>query len=173
MKLVRGRISLSRNKRLRDVLSESGDPSQRLSEELPAAVMIEWMKDHPDGSPPASVKAIPPGEIGSLTNRVARRLERQADEGDKIIGALRRVPGYLNEDEAFEIEEKLRNITKLAGLTPRERDIYELLLHPDVEEAEMPYILDLEPESVTKTKYRMMKKLRKAAAEGGYSEKFK
>ncbi|QIN78329.1 hypothetical protein GBA65_07140 [Rubrobacter marinus] len=89
-----------------------------------------------------------------------------------MVGALRREPGYLDEDEVSEIEEKLRSITKLAGLSPRERDVYELSLHPDVEEAEIPYILGLEPESVTKTKYRMMKKLRQAAAEGGYSEKF-
>ncbi|QIN78328.1 hypothetical protein GBA65_07135 [Rubrobacter marinus] len=93
VRLVRGRISLTRNKRLRAALSEGGDPFQRLSEELLAAVVIEWTKDRPDGSPPASAEDLSPRELGSLTNRVARRLERQADEGTRWLAPSGGSPG--------------------------------------------------------------------------------
>src|SRR3712207_1678802 len=103
--MVRRRISLRRNKRLRDALSVGGDPVVRLEEELPAAVMIEWDEAHPDERPPSSSDETSEKELSALTNRAARRLERQADEGDKVLGALWRTPGYLDEDEEYELAE--------------------------------------------------------------------
>jgi DNA-binding CsgD family transcriptional regulator len=170
---VRKRINLGRNKRLRDALSEgSTDPSARLSRELPTAVIIEWTEMHPDGEPPASVDDVSNEEMRTLTNRVTKRLAKQADEGEKVVGAARRAPASTDEDEQDEKKQTLKLIAQNAGLTNRERDVYELTLC-EVEDEEIAEILGLKRDSLTKTKYRMMQKLRASAAKVGYSEKLK
>jgi len=171
--MVRRRVNLGRNQRLREALSGNGAPSTRLAEELSAAVALEWAEEHPNRPPPIENDDLTEQELRKLTNRVARRIEKQADEGDKIIGALYRSPGYITEEEHEEMSSTLRRIASKAKLSPRELEVYELLLVEELDESDLPELLGVEPETVTKYKFRMMEKLRKAAKENGYSEKFK
>jgi DNA-binding CsgD family transcriptional regulator len=175
IRLVRERISLSRNKRLREALSERGAAEKRLAKELPAAVAIEWGEAMPGEAPPPSAEAakLSDKELAALTRKVTRRLEKQGDEGEsKILRAARRAPASTDEDEQDEKEQTLKLIAKNAGLTNRERDVYELTLC-EVEDEEIAEILGLKRDSLTKTKYRMMQKLRGSAAKVGFSEKLK
>jgi DNA-binding CsgD family transcriptional regulator len=167
--IVRKRISLSRNKRLRDALAERGEPKARLDKELPGAVAVEW-----NGTPPATdadAEQIPEEEIAGLVRRVARRLEKQGDEGEsKVLRAARREPAYADEDAEERAAQTLEDIAKNAGLSRRELEVYNLTTE-GVEDDEIAEILGVERDSVTKTRYRMMKKLREGAAKGGFSEK--
>ncbi len=171
--LVRELISLTKNKRLREALSERGDPATRLAKELPGAVALAWEEEHPGRRPPASQEDVSEKELASLRRKVVRRLEKQADEGEsKILRAARREPAYADEDDEVQAARTLREIVKNAALTPREIEFHRLSSQ-GVEDDEIAEILGVERDSVTKTKYRMVKKLREAAAQSGFSEKVK
>lgn len=175
--LVRGRISLTRNKRLRKALSGEGKPSARLDEELPAAVVLEWNEMRPGEEPPASGGDVNREDLATLTNRAARRIEKQADDGERIIEAVenyvRRAPaGARDEEELYELDTTLRKIVRKASLSGSEREVYLSLTDDYVDDKDIPHFLDLSPETFAKYKYRMMKKLREAAEELGYSGKF-
>jgi DNA-binding CsgD family transcriptional regulator len=171
IQLVRGRISLAKNKRLREALAERGDPARRLDKELPAAVAIEWAELHPDREPPASEEEVSKDEIRSLVNKVTRRLERQGDESeDKIIRAARRAPAETDEDEASdEARQILLRIGEGAQLTPSEMRVFKLTTFGAGEE-EIAELLGIELESVARTKRRLAQKLKKSAAKSGFSE---
>src|SRR5215208_1064897 len=127
--LVRERISLTKNQRLREALTERGDPATRLAKELPGAVAVECEEKHPDRLPPASREHVSDKELAELTRRVARRLEKQADEGEKkILRAARREPAYADEDEEVQAAETLEGIAGQAALTPRELEVYSLIV---------------------------------------------
>jgi DNA-directed RNA polymerase sigma subunit (sigma70/sigma32) len=170
--LVRERISLVTNKRLRDALAERGDPARVLERELPAAVAIGWEEKYPDREPPASEEEISEAEIRSLRTKVARGLEKQGDEDeDKLIRAARRAPAYSDEDEDEGRDDAmwqtLSRVLKEADLTPREQQFVLLFLDEDVEDEGIAKEMGIEKRSVDKTKARLMKKLRESAAELG------
>jgi len=174
IEMVRERISLQKNKRLREALSERGDPAVRLAKELPAAVAIEWGEEYPDREPPVYEDEISDEEIRSLRRRVVRRLEKQSDEeADKIIRAFGRMPASgIDEDAEFEAREIVEYLVWAAGLSESERDVFQLSQEID-DDGEIAEIMGWKRETVAKTRSRGMKKLRKAAAEGGFSEKLK
>ena len=172
--IVRRRISLTKNVRLREALSERGDPARRLDKELPAAVAIEWSELHPDREPPSSEEEITKGEIRLLVNKVSRRLEKQGDEDEsKIMRAARRMPAEVDEDEASdEAHQILLKLAEGAGLTPAEMRVYNLM-RLGTDEEEIAEILDMEAESVKRTWRRAQQKLRENAAKVGFSEQLK
>jgi hypothetical protein len=174
VRAVRSRISLKRNKRLRDALSEQGDPATVLDKELPGAVAAVWEGEHPDRQPPRRPEDIDEEALRALVRRVTRRLEKQADEGeDKVLRAERRAPVFVDEDEEQgKALDTLEQILKGADLTPREWEVYRLSLQ-GIGDDEIAELMVLERGSVTKTRYRMMKKLRESASRSGYSEKIK
>jgi len=168
VRLVRKGISLSKNKRLREALSERGDPARRLDKELPAEVVAEWAELHPDREPPASEEDITKGEIRSLVNKVSRRLEKQGDEKeDKLTRALRRMPASDDDEEArYAAEQKVGSILGGADFTPREQEFLSLYLG-GVEDEEIAERMGIERRSMDKTKSRLMKKLRESAEKQG------
>jgi len=174
IEMVRERISLRKNKRLREALSERGDPATRLAKELPAAVAIEWAEEHPDREPPVYKDDVSDKEIASLRRRVVRRLEKQGDEReDKIVRAAMRMPASgVDEDARYEAELILEGLVEAAGLTQSERDVYVLSLNIE-DDGKIAEIKGWKRETVAKTRSRMMKKLRESAAKGGFSEKFR
>jgi len=174
IEMVRERISLRKNKRLREALSERGDPATRLAKELPAAVAIEWEEEHPDREPPVYKDDVSDKEIASLRRRVVRRLEKQGDEGeDKILRAVRRMPASgIDEEAQYEAKLILEGIVKAAGLTQSERDVF-VLSKEIKDDGKIAEIKGWKRETVAKTRSRMMKKLRESAAKGGFSEKFR
>jgi len=171
--LVKERISLTKNKRLRESLAERGDPATRLDKELPGAVAIAWEEEHPDRQPPAYREDISDKELATIRRKAVRRLEKDQDEGeDKILRAARREPAYADEDDEIRAGDTLNAIARASGLTKRELDLY-YLTRDGAGDDEIAEILGIERDSVTKTKYRMMKKLREGAAGVGFSEKVK
>jgi len=168
---VRGRINLKKNVRLREALSERGDPAHRLDKELPGAVAIEWNELYPDREPPASeeVEKLSNDEIKPLVNKVCRRLEKQADEReDRLSRSLRRLPTPVDDEEAQAAREaKVAKLFRGTHLTKREREYAELFLDEYVEEDDIPEWMGLDVRSVDKLKYKVVKKLRESAEKQG------
>ncbi len=153
--LVAAGTSLSRNKRLKNMLSADGDsPFERLLEELPGAVFLEWGNMRPDAP------------IGEFANRVLTRvgkdvvLERRdklADESPDLL-----VDDTPNSLEEFAAREDLRETMEAAHLAERERQVMELVLLQRTG-AEIADALGISEGSVKTLRFRAKKKLRRAA----------
>jgi hypothetical protein len=173
-KLVRGRISLTRNKRLREALAERGDPATLLAKELPAAVAIEWAEERGPNTPPPSAEAaeqMSKEELRPLARRVARRIEKQGDESEnKIVRAARRDVGYdgdADEEAQYQAEQKVLALLRGTDFTKREREFALLFLDPNVEHDEIPELMRIETRSIDRLKAKVVKKLRETAEDQG------